>query len=128
MAESRIQAIDDVVREAPLGIEDRLRWFYREIGCLVEVRSNGAAPEELRFKSAQTYLRLRLLENPHISATGYPVVLAVPSLEEAADQLADGDVPFEWVRGLWWVDRRVATVDPAGNRVEFKPAWPFALI
>ncbi len=119
MRSVRIQAVDHVNIEAPLGIQDALRWFYGEVALLDELPGDG---EELCicFTSDQIELRIRLVEKPKIVAVATRVTLAVPSLDDAACKLDDSSIPYERTTGITWTDRRLSTQDPAGNRVEFK--------
>ena len=120
MKPSRIQAVDHVNIEAPLGLEESLRWFYGEVAQLDEVPSGTAAPARLCFESEQIELRIRLVERPEIEAVACRVTLTVPSLEDTAERLAERSLPCEHQSGIAVTDRRLQALDPAGNRVEFK--------
>ncbi len=124
MRRSRIQAIDHVRREAPPGLVDDLRWFYGVVGCLDEVTEEESDASRLRFRSERIELQIRLVANPKIDSTGYPVTLAVPSLEEAAELLDEHKVAYQPLTGITWADFRLAANDPSGNRVELKQQWP----
>ena len=163
MLPSRIVAVDHVHRQAPLGLEERIRWFYGSVGCLDEVRltrtelpspskesesqpgpspaslpcresgcergfshqRDSAADDGLRmlFRSAQIELRIELSANPKVESAGFPVVLAIPSLDAAIKQLNEASWSFERWTGTTWADDCVATLDPAGNRVELRREW-----
>jgi len=127
MRPSRIQAIEDVHREGALHLTDLLRWFYAEVACLDELSDDPDAPQ-LCFKSGQIHLRIKLVDVPQVDSTGFRLVLAVPALFEAEEKLKDRRMPLEWSQGVDWVDRRIATLDPAGNRVELKQDWPFGML
>jgi hypothetical protein len=121
MLPSRIVAVDDVHRQAPLGIDDRIRWFYANIGCLDE--APAAEPGWIVFRSARIELRIELTANPKIESAGFPVVLAIPSLEAATEMLNEESWAFEKLTGTTWADDCLATLDPAGNRVELRREW-----
>ncbi len=120
MKPSRIQAVDHVNIEAPLGLAESLCWFYCEVAQLDEVPSGTAAPARLCFKSEQIELRIHLVERPEIEAVGCRVTFAVPSLADVAELLAERSMLCERQSGVSLSDRRLQTLDPAGNRVEFK--------
>ncbi len=124
MRQSRIGAVDHVHREASPGLDEELRWFYTAIGCLDEVSDGLADMDRLCFRSEGIELRLRLVACPRIDPTGHAVKLAVPSLSEAAELLDERGLPYECLTGITWADSRLATNDPAGNRVELKQQWP----
>ncbi len=132
MRSSRIRAVDHIVREAAIGLAEALRWFYVEVAGLEEIdldavseaESNGG-PSVLRFRTNQQEVKIRLVANPVVESSGFPIVIAVPSLKEAADFLEERSVAFETLSGTSWPDRRLATNDPAGNRVELKREWPY---
>jgi len=128
MKPSRIHAVDHVHLEAPPGIEEALKWFYGELGTLDEVPWDGAPETGLCFKSARIELRIRITNRPTIDEVKRRVTLLVPSLSVAKEQLSERAVGFIEVTGMVGTDRRVQTLDPAGNRVELKQEWPFAPI
>ena len=72
MLPSRIVAVDHVHRQSPLGMDDRLRWFYSAVGCLEE--ETAAEPGRLVFRSARIELRIELTANPKIESAGFSVV------------------------------------------------------
>jgi hypothetical protein len=109
-----------------LGLEEALRWFYLTIGCLDEPGAHEAS--RISFRSSQIELRIDLTENPLIESAGFPVILAVPSLELAIEQLAEKSWSFKRLTGTTLADARVATLDPAGNRVELRREWALGLI
>lgn len=120
MKPSRIQAVDNVNIEAPLGLEESLRWFYGEVAQLDEVPCATATPSRLCFKSEQIELRIHLVERPEIEAVACRVTVALPSLTDAAELLAERSMLCEHQSGISMTYRRLQTLDPAGNRVEFK--------
>ncbi len=123
MKESRIQAVEHVNLEAPLGLEETLRWFYGEVGQLDEVTDDGDEWSRLRFKSERIELRVHMVASPTIEGVARRVTIAVPSLSEAAEQLAERRVAFDRISGMTSTSRRIQALDPAGNRVEFKQEW-----
>jgi len=52
------------------------------------------------------------------------VLVQVASLRECAEALNDRGIAFEWMQGWSFYDRRLATQDPAGNRVELVSYHP----
>jgi hypothetical protein len=130
MRSSRIRAVDHVVREAAIGLEEALRWFYIDVAGLDEIdpnrdRNSDDCDSTLRFRTSLQEVKIRLVPNPVVESAGFPIVIAVPSLEEAAEMLEERSVAFETLSGISWPDRRLSTSDPAGNRVELKRDWPY---
>jgi hypothetical protein len=126
MNRSRIQAVEHVTIEAPLGVDADLRWFYGEVADLPEIEPRGEGGPSFCFKSARIELRIMLLADPHIETGSYRLTLMVPSLEIAAERLDEHRVEWDRFWGLNWADQRLGTTDPAGNRVWLKREWPFA--
>ena len=125
---NRIRAIDHVRLEAPCGMEAALRWFYGDVGGL-ELASSG--PEgfgRLCFNSGRLELSIDLVERPRVDPVATRLTILVPSLEEAAAMLDEHSVRYQRISGVMFTDRRLAMLDPAGNRVEFKQEWPYAPI
>jgi|GEM_PF-1313752 len=151
MKYQRIIAVDDVSRQGAIGLAEALRWFYVEVAELEEVDPDehpapssqactgdsrrtllpcnpdvGQDPEStLCFRSRQQIVRIDLVANPVIESTGFPIVIAVSSLEKSAELLDARSVAFETISGISWPDRRLSTSDPSGNRVELKREWPY---
>lgn len=132
MRPSKIRAVDRVVRDAAIGLAEALRWFYVEVAGLDEIdpdpdraAESGAAEATLHFRAARQEIQIRLVPNPVIESAGFPIVIAVASLDEASELLSGRSVACETISGISWPDRRLATNDPAGNRVEFKREWPY---
>ena len=126
MEPHRINAVDHVHLQAPLGLEDELQWFYGEVAGLEFVPDDGLAAPRMHFRSMRLELRISLVENPKIAPVGRRLTLIVPSLEMATTVLDQRSVPYERRSGLMYSDRRMTTQDPAGNRVELKQGWPNA--
>ena len=120
MEPSRILAVDHVNLEAPPGLDDELRWFYGEVAVLEERTEDPAECRLLCFKSERIELRIHLVDAPQIDPVAYRVTIAVPSLDEAAEHLVDRRRHFVRLSGLLFSDRRLDTLDPAGNRVMLK--------
>ena len=128
MERSRLQAIDHVNIEALSGLEGELRWFYGELGKLEWVEKGSRSSGSLAFRSERLELRIRIADPPRIESGACRVTLAIPSLTEAAELLSERRWPFEQISGLRFTERRLATHDPAGNRVEFKQEWPWGVL
>ncbi len=131
MIESRIVAIDHVHMEAPLGIEDALRWFYEEVAELNPVPqglipSGPSGEVRLLFRSYPLEVRFNLVEQPRIEPVDCRLTIRVSSLQDACQKLDDEGVRFQELSGMTWTDRRIGTHDPAGNRVELRQHWPYA--
>ena len=124
MRPSRIQAIDHVTLEAPPGLRDELRWFYTKIAELEEVPQTGPEAPRLCLKSARIELRINLVEHPRVDSIGCRATILVTSLKETLECLEERNVGCQQVSGVVYTDRRVAVLDPAGNRVELKQEWP----
>ncbi len=124
MKASRIQAVDHVNLEAPPRLEDKLVWFYTEVGRLDRVVDEREEPSRLCFGSAGLELRIRIVDTPRIDPLPRRLTLAVPSLAQAAELLEERRVRYVRLSGLWFTDSRLATLDPAGHRVELKQEWP----
>lgn len=120
MEQSRIQAVDRVNLEAPIGPKEDYQWFYGEVAQLEEVACEEAGPSQVCFKSGQIELRIHFVSTPHIDPLPLRVTIAVPSLSEAIERLEERRVPFTRLTGIMLSDRRLQTHDPAGNRVELK--------
>ena len=117
MRPSRILAVDHVLIESPQGLDDDLRWFYTEVAKLDELPVENAAGALLRFRSERIELRVQLLAAPRIDPVAVRASIAVRSLEEACELLGRRRVDYEPITGLAFTDRRIQTVDPAGNRI-----------
>ncbi len=126
MNRSRLVAIDHVELEVPANLIDELRWFYSEVGRLDEIVEAGSAGTLMGFRSARLELRLHVVEHPKVDSVPRRLTLLVPSLFEAIRQLDERGVIHFPVSGFTFTDRRVATLDPAGHRVELKQEWPEA--
>jgi len=124
MGESRIQAIEHVNLEAPLGIDEAMRWFYGRIVGLVEIECAQDGGCMLGFKSERIELRIRLAAEPLISSTPLRLTVKVLSLDEVAEGLDQRRRGYTFYRGLMYSDRRIETLDPAGHRVALKRHWP----
>lgn len=125
MKPSRLQAVDDVAIEVPAGMEDAFRWFYGEVGHLLEV-SSVEDGRLLGFRSARLELRLMVRERPEVDPVRRRLTLLVPSLARAMEQLDEHGVAWWPISSLVGTDRRIAALDPAGHRVELKQEWPEA--
>lgn len=121
MGESRIQAVDHICLEGRPEDRDELLWFYGELAELP--RREREEPGVLCFRSAQIELRIRLVSRPVVDAVARRVTIAVSSLGMAEELLSDRRIPFEWVHGFAWTDRRLVVLDPTGYRVELKQVW-----
>ncbi len=126
MKESRIQAVDHVHLESPFGLDDRLHWFYGELVELDTVAPPVDRPEMLRFKSERIELRIEKKESPIIEPIANRVVLLVPRLFDICEELDEQRIAFQPISDISATSRRIALLDPAGNRITLKQAWPFA--
>jgi hypothetical protein len=94
----------------------------------VEDSDGEAAVPLLRFRSERIELRIRLVERPHLEPVTCRVVLLVASLARAAELLTEQKMDFTRIRGIQYTDRRLSLLDPGGNRVELKQAWPYGML
>jgi extradiol dioxygenase family protein len=121
---ARIEAVEQVQLEASVTRADELRWFYGELLGLTAVA--GPTTDGLRFRSDRLFLHIRLSHHPQLEPIAVRAVLLVPSLAAAAESLAQREIPFVRMSGLNATERRLSLLDPGGNRVELKQAWPVA--
>lgn len=138
MRESRIVAVDHVNLEAPLGVEELVQWFYADLCGLDPVGKNslgganegadsGGAAEmerELRFRSERLEVRVAMRRQPRIEAVACRLTIRVEDLYETRECLDERRMPYESLTGVSYTDRRIAVLDPAGNRIELKHGWP----
>lgn len=128
MDQSRIQAVDHIHLEAPFGIEDDLRWFYGKVAELEEIGCDQTDGPALCFKSERIELRIRFSQQPRIESIACRLTIGVLSLTEVSERLAERKWDYTLLRGLMFTDRRVETLDPAGNRVTLRRHWPVGLV
>lgn len=128
MIESRIVAVDHVLLESDLEVEEDLRWFYGDLVALDEVGAAGEPGRRLVYKSGRIELRVAFVAEPHVDPIDTRVAILVPSLKEVTDVLDDRKIGFEPVSGLRWSDRCIAVHDPAGHRIELREHWPFFVL
>ncbi len=124
MKRSRLQAIEHIHVEAPAEAEERMIWFYTEVGGLDQHEPEPAADAQLCFKSARLLLFLRFVEDPHVDPVARRLTLRVPSLEEAAELLDEHKVAYQHVAGVSYTDQFLVVYDPAGHRIELRKEWP----
>lgn len=122
MKQSRIQAIRHIILEAPTGSEEDLRWFYGKVAGLTEVPGDGK-DGRICFKSEHIELELRVSAEPQVSPVERRLTIAVASLSEAAAQLIERRVEYEYISGLLYTDRRLESRDPAGHRIVLRQGW-----
>lgn len=125
MKRSRIVAVEDVTIEVPNGLDAEILRFYVEIGRLDPVFSEGNS-DLTGFRSAMLELRLRRVENPAIDPVRRRLTLLVPSIRQAIEKLDESGESWVPISGFSFTDRRIATYDPAGHRIELKQEWPEA--
>ena len=122
MRQSRIQAVDHVDIEAPLGIDDELRWFYGELLDLEERSADESMGPGLCFRSERIELRIRVAQDPQVESVECRVIVGVSSMVDTIERLEERKVPFQLLSGLGRSDRRIQVLDPAGNRAELTQA------
>jgi hypothetical protein len=110
--------------EAPFELDDDLRWFYGEVAELEEVLCDGVDPPRLCFKSGQIEIRVHLMDRPRIEPVGLRLTITVPSLTVTTEKLDERSLRYQRLTGTMYTDRRLETLDPAGNRVALKQGWP----
>lgn len=126
MKPSRIQAVEHIHLTGPVGAEGRLRWFYTEIGKLDEVSTISSERWLLSFRSGGIEIRFEICTYPEIDPVFRRLTISVPSLWDAARRLEERGFAVSIHTGLISTDRRLGTLDPAGNRVDLKQEWPWA--
>ncbi len=122
---ARLAVIDDVDLEAPLGLEERLLWFYTELIGLPPKPpgdANTAVPV-LRFKSELHEMRITLTAEPVIESVDMRVNIEVPALEDTAALLEENRFELEWIHGIQKTDVACTLLDPAGNRILLRRMW-----
>lgn len=120
MRRSRIEAVDDIVLDAPPGCEEAMRWFYGELAGLEERGTDGEGSGGLCFKSDRIRLRVRFVASPVIDPVPVRVVMVMPSLDDVVQGLEERKRSYDRISGLAGSDRRLQVLDPAGHRVEFR--------
>lgn len=124
MKQSRILAVEHVNLEAPPGLNEDLTWFYAEVAGLDPVGDVGVDAPRLRFKSAQIEVRIHIKNDPRIDPVVCRATILVRCLSETNEQFDERKIACVPLCGLAFMDRRIAVLDPAGNRVELKQEWP----
>jgi hypothetical protein len=125
MKRSRLVAVENVEIEVPHGLDEEILRFYVEIGHLDSVFSEKDG--DLKgFRSASLELRLCRVDRPAIDPVRRRLTLLVPSVREAVEKLDEIGLTWVPISGFSFTDRRIATFDPAGHRVELKQEWPEA--
>jgi hypothetical protein len=124
----RVEAVEHVHLQARPEVADQVIWFYGEL-CLLkwagaELDVKWQDGDSLTFRADKLELRVELVKDPDVDPTYRRVTLLLPDLEEAKSMMADHRYPFVTVSGINYTDRRLTLLDPAGNRVELKQAWP----
>lgn len=127
MLVSRILAIDDVCLMAcEVGVE-QLHWFYGDLLGLMFLPSESDE-ERLAFcgyprSGPRVHLGLnRRIENRRLRRQ---LLVEVPSLFDLAEILKENGMYLIWSRGWSFYDRRLTTLDPAGNRIEAVTSHPW---
>ena len=126
MRQSRLNAVENIRIESPLGLDDDHRWFYGEVGVLQECVALPGDGIVTAFRSARVELLIVACESPRIIDVRRRLTLSVPSLEKAAELLDERRYEVTRLSALGWTDRRLRTRDRAGNVVELKQFWPEA--
>ena len=75
------------------------------------------------FQTQRMQVRILLTPEAQPSPMRRRLVLEVPSLERAQEQLEELGIEYEWYHGLTYTDQRIYLLDPADNRVELKQVW-----
>jgi hypothetical protein len=116
-----IIAIDDVNIQAHPEVADELLDFYQGLLGLA-CRSGGDESSKLAFSGVPVSgpwlvvnLSEQFSEDPFV---GGRLTILVNSLCECAEQMEKRRLVYQWSRGLYFHDRRLIVLDPAGYRVE----------
>lgn len=122
----RILAVEDVHLLSPLTIEADLRLFYIGLLGFDEVRQTSELIQMVfrGYPRSGPQLIVSLTVDPPPQHPRRRVLIQVASLYGCAEALEDRGISFEWMQGWSFTDRRLATQDPAGNRVELVSYHP----
>jgi hypothetical protein len=107
-------AVDDVVRPAPLGIEETLDSFY--VGLLGMVRS--AAEGQLAYHADNFDLQFEMGPPPVEHPLLRPLGIQVPLLAAIESRLLEMEIPYSFQMGTTPGLESIILLDPAGNWVE----------
>ena len=123
----RLLAINDVRIVARPSHTQALLGFYGDLLGFEHLPA-ASSPERLTFRGARP-TGPKLLVDLDESAAPEPhrraALVQVRSIIDLAEIFRDEDIEHEWMHGLSYYDRRLVTVDPAGNRIELVTYHPF---
>jgi len=114
----RLVSIEDCQLWVPAGLERQLDEFYA--GLLNFERQESERDEdghELIYRAENFRLRIEVLERPLPREDFRPLAVAVPSLSDLAQRLAEARIEYERQRGLVPGLDNLLLYDPAGNSV-----------
>ena len=122
----RILAIDDVHLSSPPTLEADLRMFYTGLLGLDAV-GEASGKNRIGFRGyprSGPRLIVSITPDPQAGPPRRQLLVQVASLRECVEALSDRGIEFEWLQGWSFYDRRLLTLDPAGNRVELVSYHP----
>ena len=114
----RLQAIEDVRLNAPTGLEKELDAFY--VGLLRFERDADEA-ESIAYRAERFRVCFSVVERMPERGDYRPVLCDVPFMNDFVAALNDGQIEFEWQKGITAGVDRVLLRDPAGNHVSVGP-------
>jgi hypothetical protein len=114
----RLQAIEDVRLNTPAGLEKELDAFY--VGML---RFERDAEETacIAYRAERFRICFTVVERMPERGDYRPVMCDVPFMNDFVTALNDGQIGFEWQKGITAGVDRVLLRDPAGNYVSVGP-------
>ena len=116
----KILAIQDVHLTASLETAARLHDFYHGVLGLQPV-SQTPESNAISFTGvcpSGPRVIVSLMANPPTPPTRRGLLVQVGNLSLCAEALRETSWPYAWLRGWSYYDRRLATEDPAGHRIE----------
>jgi len=116
----RILAIQDVHLVASPQTAERLLAFYQDLVGLTPIDAS-ADTKSVSFRGvsrSDPKLIVSFMNNPPTPRPRRALLVRVGSLYVCAEAMQERSLPYEWIRGWSFFDRRLAIEDPAGHRVE----------
>lgn len=122
-ARARLQAVNHVHLDVPVGASPRMREFYHDLLGLPILAALAGENSDLCFGANRLQMRLIVTETSDIRPTRRRLSLDVDSLEEQAAAFDKAEVPYRMYRGLWFTDQRIMVNDPVGHLLELRQSW-----
>jgi catechol 2,3-dioxygenase-like lactoylglutathione lyase family enzyme len=116
----RLLAIENVHLTAPAASRAALVEFYVDL-LGFEHLDDADGPDRVKLRGlprSGPRLLIDLVEEPADKPMRRRALLQVDGLGQYAEALKDRRIPYEWVRGWFFFDRRICLLDPGGNWIE----------